>query len=480
MGKLPAVESGGQFHTRRWDTVVLGGALPGLIAAVRLGMSGARVLVLEEAAATGSFLGLREPFLVSGATTEGILGRCLRALGIPLIDRHRIGCDPLAYQVAFPDARLDVGERQRTCEELVSWRFATRETADSLLRGLAEAATAEREAMLRAPVVRAPRRIPMSSRRTPSNFLAAGTPTNERVGRYARGLPAEVSDASPRVASLCAAQTRALSNLGATAPPPEAAARLLGLAQEGSAMFAGSEHWIHALLRRRIEALYGEFRLLSDGFRLVSVANQPGVDLADSSEIWCGRVLLVNAPRSALARVVEQDPTPEILRGPPPTCRRVTVHFRTRRGALPAGMSKRVISVTDPARAMHGTNVVTLRVFPNARRDDSVDLVATSVVAADEPDLRAREAEIEASVARLMPFAGHTLERQKDPAPRWDTDRWLCDPAPGGGWPDTQEARLSTRPPTWLLDRAGVGGLGFEGDVLLGWRVGDAVAAELS
>jgi hypothetical protein len=480
MGKLPTVEPDGQFRTRRWDGVVLGGALPGLIAAVRLGMTGARVLVLEEAAASHAFQGLREPFLVTGATGDGILGQCLRALGIPLIDRQRIGSDPLAYQVAFPDARLDVGDRQRTSEELVTWRFATREIADALMRGLAEAATAEREAMLKAPVVRAPRRMPMSSRRTAPNLLAASPPVTAPVRRYARGLPAEVSEAEPRLASLCAAQTRALSNLGTAAPSPEAAARLLGLSQEGSALFAGGEHWITALLRRRIESLYGEFRTLSDGFRLVSVANQPGVALDDSSEIWCGRVLLVNAPRSALAAIVEQDPTPEILAGPAPSCRRVALHFRTRRSALPEGMSKRVIAVSDPAQPMRGTNVVTLRVFPNARRDDTVDLVAAAVIPAGEPDLRAREAEIEASVARLMPFAEHTLERQRDPAPRWDTDHWLSDPAPGGGWPHAQEARVSGRPPTWLLDRAGVGGLGFEGDVLLGWRVGDAVAADLS
>lgn len=480
MARLPTVDPGGHYRTRRWDAVVLGAAVPGLIAAVRLGMSGARVLVLEEEAAARAFLGLREPFLVSGATTEGILGRCLRALGIPLIDRQRIGSDPLAYQVAFPDARLDVGERQRTSEELVSWRFASREAADSLLRGLGEAATAEREAMLQAPVVRAPRRLPKASRRPPAGFLAASPVTAAPASRYARGLPVAVSEAEPRLASLCEAQTRALSNLGATAPSPEATARLLGLAQEGSALFAGGEHWIYTLLRRRIEALYGEFRSIADGFRLVAVANQPGVALDDSGEVWCGRVLLVNAPRSALAAVVEQDPVPEILAGPPPTCRRVSVHLRTRRAALPEGMAKRVIAVGDAERPMRGTNVVTLRVFPNARRDDSVDLVAASVVAADDADLRAHEAKIESQVARLMPFAEHALARQRDPEPRWDTDRWLCDPAPGSGWPETQEARLSARPPTWVLDRTGVGGLGFEGDVLLGWRVGDAVAGELS
>ncbi|GAG27680.1 unnamed protein product, partial [marine sediment metagenome] len=217
-----------------------------------------------------------------------------------------------------------------------------------------------------------------------------------------------------------------------------------------------------------------------DAFRLVAVANQPGVALEDTGEIWCGRALVVNAPRQALAAAVDQDPLPEMLCAPPAACRRLALHFRARRAVLPEGMSKRVITVRDPDLPMEGTNVVTLRVFPNADRDDTVDLVATSVVDAAGLDLPSREAEIETGVADLMPFAGDALVRQNGPSPRWDCDLWLSDPPAGGGWPATCDVRLSSRPPTWLLDRSGVGGLGFEGDVLLGWRAGDAVAAELT
>jgi choline dehydrogenase-like flavoprotein len=158
MRSLPSIEQSGRIRTRRWDAVVLGGALPGLVAAIRLGMNGARVLLLEEAAAVDAFPGIREPFLITGAKSDSVLGRCLRELGIPLIDRQRIGSDPLAYQVAFPDARVDIGEPGRTLEELVSWKFAEPESAKSLLRELAGAAAAERDAMLAAPVVRVSRR----------------------------------------------------------------------------------------------------------------------------------------------------------------------------------------------------------------------------------------------------------------------------------------------------------------------------------
>ena len=50
MRGLPSIEQSGRIRTRRWDAVVLGGALPGLIAAIRLGMNGARVLLIDTSA----------------------------------------------------------------------------------------------------------------------------------------------------------------------------------------------------------------------------------------------------------------------------------------------------------------------------------------------------------------------------------------------------------------------------------------------
>ena len=105
MRGLPAAETRPTTRSRRWDAVILGAALPGLIAAVRLGMRGARVLVLEEEDAADP----REPFWISGAQKGSILGACLRALSVPLIDQRRIEPDPLAFQMVLPNARLDLG-----------------------------------------------------------------------------------------------------------------------------------------------------------------------------------------------------------------------------------------------------------------------------------------------------------------------------------------------------------------------------------
>ena len=39
--------------------------------------------------------------------------------------------------------------------------------------------------------------------------------------------------------------------------------------------------------------------------------------------------------------------------------------------------------------------------------------------------------------------------------------------------------RISSRPPLYELPREALASLGVEGDVLLGWRAGDRIAADL-
>src|SRR5262249_57354911 len=89
---------------------------------------------------------------------------------------------------------------------------------------------------------------------------------------------------------------RARATLGAREPSPEARARLIGGLLRGGVAVSGGDGYLRGLLRRRIAALYGEFRALDAGFRLVSVQNQPGIAMGGAREIWTGRALLVNAP----------------------------------------------------------------------------------------------------------------------------------------------------------------------------------------
>ena len=103
--------------------------------------------------------------------------------------------------------------------------------------------------------------------------------------------------------------------------------------------------------------------------------------------------------------------------------------------------------------------------------------VAAAIGPADAPRDQ-MEAWIERVVRRLLPFSEEGLVALPRQEPVWDSDALLCDPS-DGGWPRDPSWRLSARPPIHKLDRATVGGLGFEGDLLLGMRAGDAIAEEL-
>jgi hypothetical protein len=283
------------------------------------------------------------------------------------------------------------------------------------------------------------------------------------------------------VAALLSAQARALSNLGATQPSPEAGAHLLGAPFGGSASVRGGGS-LRDVLRRRIESLYGEFRALPAEFRLVAAGGQPGVapDAAgESGEVWVGRAFVLNAPRAALAAAVAQQPVPDALAAPPPARRRLCVHLRVARELVPEAMAPRVVIVGDESLPPEGTNLVTLRRYQAANAQAPVDLVAQALLAVDEPEPAAREAEVVARVAALLPFAADRLERVRGAAPAWDDDELLSDPE-DGGWPAEAELRLPTRQPIYTLERGPVASLGFEGDLLLGWRGGDAIAADLA
>lgn len=455
-------------RARRWDVVVLGSALPGLIAAIRLAMGRLRVLIVEEEAAARLPVAVREPFLLSGAAPGGVLDACLRALTLPLIDRRRLQPHPIAYQVILPEARIDLGAPARTAEEIVSWGLAKPETARALLRGLAEAAAAERDALLESAIVRAGR----------LGGLGRG---GGRPSRHARGLPSELSQPPEALAPLFEAQVRALANVATPVIAPEARARLLGAALEGGTTWESPEDSLLALLHRRFQSLHGELRTVPNRFELVSIGELAGVAPALSDEVWCGRALLVNAPVGPLTAwlAAGESGPPDFLPAPLPLRRRGWVALRVPADALPEGMAGRLVRVRDPRAPLEGANLVRIAVHPERHGRDVV-VVASFLL---PPDVEADE-ELEREVAEvvldLMPFARERVRLLAPlPRPRWDDDLALEDPAPGTGWPGDVELRLVSRPPVYRLAREAVGVLGVEGDCLLGWRAGEAILADL-
>ncbi len=464
---LPVVSSNEGARARRWDAVIVGSNIPALVLAARLGMAGQRVLIVEEEAARTGFSGLREPFYLAGARGGGILEHSLKELTLSLIDRRRIEDEEVSYQLVGDQLRADIGNKELTADELVAWGLCKPDLAHALVRNVHEASEVERKTMLATPLVRVGRRM---SRARPG-----------AEGSHRRGLPAEAARAEGGLARALAAQVRALSNLATATPGPEAQARLLGSPLLGGVGFDGGPPWLHEMLRRRVESVFGEFRTLSRKFRLVSVMNQPGVSVAGTSEIWAGRVLVVAAPATAVAGVLDAKDTPEFLKHPRTARRRVNVHLRVHRDVIPEGMAKRVILLPeDSTRSVDegAEHVATLSIFEREgdpkRRDVVLRAMARDGV---EPDALARE--LKERALTLMPFLHESIEEIEVKVPRWDDDHLLEDPLRGVCWPGEIDLRASAKLPVYLLDRAFVGGLGVEGDLLLGLRAGEVLRREL-
>ena len=452
----------GRLRARRWDVLMLGGAIPGLVAAVRLGMAGARVLVVEEDAAARIPAMLRDPFFLAGGGSESVLQRCLTALGVPLIDRRAIEESEIAFQLLLPDARVDIGLPARTQEELVAWGLAKPELARDVVTGLSDAARAEAEELLRAPIVR------RGAKRS------ASTPGPTPASRHLRGLPAVLRQADEPLRNLLDAQVRALANIGVGEPSPEARARLLGSALAGGAVFPPDRD-LRTLLRRRIEQLHGEVRTLGAPFEFVQVGGHPGITMRRSRDAWIGRALVINAPPGLVAAALEswEFAAPEWLGRRTPRRRRAGVHMRAVRDVLPEALASRALLFAEGA-----PDAITLSLHPNERKR-YVDLAARQSIDVDE-DLDAAHTRIENAVRALLPFSDKKVARVADAgAPLWDDELALGE-LEDGGWPTEVEIRANASPLVYSLPRDAMGAVGAEGDLLLGWHAGDTLASAIS
>jgi hypothetical protein len=474
MVEISTLDSSEAPRARRWDALILGSGIAALVAAARIGASGQRVLIVEEEARTKLPQAMREPFFLAGLRDEGILDACLRKLAVPLIDRRRFATERLAYQIAADPYRLDIGQPNVTAEELVNWGLAKPDEAQTLIRRLIEASEIERGLLLEAAFVRIGRRV-------------AARRQGAAIGNHKRGLPGDVASAQGPLRQVLQAQIRSLSNTGPHAPSPEARARLLGLGLAGGVGFSGDPPWLLELLRKRVTSLYGDFRTLSGDFEMVSVSGQPGIRVS-SGEIWLGRALVLGAPLSALRESLgtnSMHPAPSFLDSPSDRSYRGAFLYRVPIAVLPEGMSARII-LPDPEPDDTSDGTVTVTAFPSQTHSGHVDLVARSIVPPGDPtELPQRLTKSRRAIGQrleaLMPFCGNRLISVEVAPPRWDSDDgWLEDPRPGTGWPAEIDLRLSTRSPIYHLDRASAAGLGLEGDLLLGWRGGDAIAGELS
>jgi hypothetical protein len=461
-----ALPKSASLRARRWDVLVLGGALGGLAAAVKLGRAGLRVCVVEEQEAARLPPFLREPFFLPGLAGGGPLDAALRELGLPLIERRDLEPDPVAFQVLLPEARVDVGRPELLVAELVSWGLAKPEEAWAFAEQLAEAGAAAARRMSALDWIR----------RGALRGLVRGARDSEPPAP----LPAALREPAPALAPLLRAWRIATSALASEPLPPEAEARLLAAPLAGGGSFARPDAGLRALLRRRIEALHGEFRTLAGPFRLVELGDDPGVARVGPGDVWLGRALILNAPAARLAAALRGfgQEVPRWLAGPAPRAREVRVHARALRDAVPEPLARRAVLASAAQGCGSPAWPVSLWLEPCARGPQFVELVAGALFPAGA-DPAPAEDRVAAVLAQLLPSAGNRVRRAGPvPRPLWDDDGARFDALPGA-WPAPLDLRAGRRA-VYRLAREHVAALGAEGEVLLGARAGDAILAEVS
>ena len=478
MASIPSISVDASQRARRWDAIVLGSGVASLIAAARLGMQELRVLVVEEQTATDLPVCLREPPLFAGCGEGAVLDSVLHELRVPLIDRRRFVSSAVGFQIVGPDLRMDVGKLGHTASELVTWGLAKPDPAQALLRALDEAAEQERELLLGATLVRMPG----------LRGLARSSAAGATRARSSRGLPSEVSEVGAELGRILAAQVRAMGNHAEGGPNSEACARLLGTSLRGGLELGSGGTGLIPVLRRRVEALYGEFRSIDSSFDLISSSGLPGLRQRESGELWLARALVIGSSAVALGAATQEPAWAGLRVREASARRRSTLHWQLPRDMLPEGMAERLILLSEPGASDPQQGVATLCVSGAGPRSRTVDLVARllcdegqAIAANGVPraeDLEPAADRIEALLHELMPFAGDALVRQSIQLPHWDDDDWLEDTPAGAPWPGEANYRVSSRPPVYRLDRPAVAALGLEGDMMLGWRSGDAIAAE--
>ena len=447
---------------------MLGSALPGLAAAVRLASAGRRVLVVEEETTTRIDPLVREPFFLPGG--GGVFDACLQGLGIPLIERRALTESAISYQVLLPDARVDVGSPALTAEELVAWGLAKPETAREIVSELAAASRTERDQLLGDQWIR-------------QGSLRGLGRSGRGSGVRERGLPSGLRDVGGSLARLFDAQIRAVSNHAGGPPPPEAVAYVLGAALSGGVSFEEPGAGLRAMLRRRLESLHVEFRSLGCPFQLVELGEHPGLGRIGPDDVWLGRALVLNAPPALLADALRDADAevPRFLDDPPPTHRRLAVHLRALREAIPEPLAARAVVVPDAAAQATGDNAIALSIHPSGKGRRFAELVARTVVPHGSADSDAEQAAaLVGALEALLPVHSNRVRAAAPPArPDWDDDAVLSDCGPGS-WPTPAEIRVGGRRPIYLLRQAHAAALGPEGELLHGWRSGDAIREDLA
>ena len=458
-----------RMRTRRWDAVVLGSALPGLAAAVRMAMGGLRVLVIEEHAASQIPEHLRDPFFLPAGD---VLQHCFGALGVRAMDPRVLGQNKLAYQVLLTKARLDIREPEHNAAELTNWRFAELDDARVMQHAFFEAGEREAQTLLEKEWLRAD---------------VSPVPERHRIfARFAkpeaRAVAREMQTADGDLQRYLKAQWRVLARGASATPTPRAAARLLGGAMRGGVRFTPESGSLRAVLKQRFLKRRGEIRAHAGEFEFAQLGDAGGVVLLGEREEMClGRVLLLNASDERLLAACEAwgKPAPDFVRRTrrAPPLRRVATSVRVARSMLPASLAPRAIWWPEISEV---PNPVEISRFAVADSELTEELVLASTFPNAGVSDKEQTARVFEAANSLLDLHGITPKTTAAERPLWDDDALHFDPHPHLGWPGAVEIRAGAkRSSVFRLTPEPVFGLGVEGELLLGLRAADALHAKL-
>ncbi len=433
---------GSILTTLRCDALVLGSNLGGLIAANYMARAGLRVLMLEEEGLSKRPALLRDPFLLSGLESGGVIHRVLRELALPLIEQRQLQREPIALQVLLADAWLDLPRgRSALAREFACQGFGSIEEIEAWFGKIDDLGQQARHRLW-------------------SDAAPAGARPRSARGPATVTIDQRLPVPPQRLARTVEALLMALTSLQPANSCPVPALLLRGT-REGSFQMPHSGQSFHGLFQRRLRAFHGEIQSV-DQFRVIETRKEIGIEL--ERDTIFARALVIAAPREGVQRFLAPGgPTPRWLQTPVAPLEQPQRLFRAEKIALPAGMATHGIRADDddPER-WHWWSTL-----PDWKEAAFSWLVLGGPGAAKVDPMD--------PLPRLAPFSdGRIIPVDIGPPGHWDRDsaevRFLYPGAP---------AVLCSRP---LITTAGpelAPGLGFIGEVLQSRQIALHIADRL-
>lgn len=491
-----------------YDAVLIGTELPTLLAAGLLGKRGFRVLLVGQGQPMPTYTALghvlpRRPFTLTAEGSPAIT-RVFHELALRPLMRRRIAPLQPSFQIVMPRHRLDFSANPEQIAFEIEREFpSVRRAADDFLRSTAR--TWDAVNRLLEPDLMWP----------PSSFLErrehARASTHHPLGRDEHGPPplAELADDHPLRQSMNT-MLRFTDGSDLGEGNPQRLLRLVGASLRSAALREGGYGGLFELLVESIRTHNGEVRFTDRVERiLVRRGKADGVVLSPSDEEIGCHFVINGLPVARAARLLSDrsglDALLDELGAPRPHFARFTLNMVVHRDALPEGMARNVLLLSQRGAADFSERAI----WVESERIEGSELAiitAETLLPASPPEARSvalsdlRERMLSA-LERLCPFLRRHLVLLDSPHDGRDVydARAQTYSAPTDAWtrgPDTMPithtyartrlhgiTALSVRTPIkrFLLCSDQVApGLALEGAFLTAWSAARVVTRTLN